>query len=334
MSDETIKPLIISGVDVTHSRLVDLTKLADQAEPFYQWVEKQFQEILGQSDSLDVMLKTLDEDQIKRAMFVCYNAGSNKNVPLLFDGIGRSYPHSKACYYFFSWLIRDAPQQRLGPLIQRIVRSTKKKRVEVEIQVITALICKYRINVKHFTWQAIREVIVDRLEGSRRSIRGQEKETIVRTALITAIQNYYSVHLTYGIYSGVETPEKQITIGNETFDVSANLLDSQKRKLCRILVPVKTRETEGGGHAHLFTRDIRSAISTARFDNPDDYIIAVIVAKNWSDREADVIRGMVDYAAIFDLSPNDFSGFNHDEQVKLNDFISSVLSGTYKRPSG
>jgi len=43
---------------------------------------------------------------------------------------------------------------------------------------------------------------------------------------------------------------------------------------------------------------------------------------------------MVDYAAIFDLSPNDFSGFNHDEQVKLNDFISSVLSGTYKRPSG
>jgi hypothetical protein len=334
MNDDTTQPLIISGVDVTHARLVDLTKLADQAEPFYQWVEKQFQEILGQPDSLDVMLKTLDEDQIKRVMSACYNASTDKNVPLLFDGIGRSYPHSKACYYFFSWLIRDAPQQRLGPLIQRIVRSTKKKRVEVEIQVITALICKYRINVKHFTWQAVREVIVDRLEGSRRSIRGQEKETIVRTALITAIQNYYSFHSNYGIYSGIEIPEKQITIGNETFDVSANLLDSQKRRLCRILVPVKTRETEGGGHAHLFTRDITSAVSTARFDNPDDYIIAVIVAKNWSDREADVIRGMVDHAAIFDLSPNDFSGFNHNEQVNLNNFISSVLSGTYKRRSG
>jgi hypothetical protein len=334
MSDETTKPLIISGVDVTHTRLVDLTKLADQAEPFYQWVEKQFQKILGQSGLLDLLLKTLDESQIKRAMSACYNAVSDKNLPLLFDGIGRSYPHSKACYYFFSWLIRDAPQQRLGPLIQRIVRSTKRQRVEVEIEIITSLICRYRVNVKNFTWQAIREVIVDRLEGSRRSIRGQEKETIVRTALITAIQNYYSIHSNYGVYSGVEIFEKQVTIGNETFDVSANLLDSTKQRVCRILVPVKTRETEGGGHAHLFTRDITSAINTARFDNPDDYIIAVVVAKNWSDREADVIRSMVDHAAIFDLSPNDFSEFNHDEQVKLNNFISSVLSGTYKRPSG
>jgi len=56
MSAETTKPLIISGVDVTHTRLVDLTKPADQAEPFCQWVKKQFQETLGQSDSRDVLL--------------------------------------------------------------------------------------------------------------------------------------------------------------------------------------------------------------------------------------------------------------------------------------
>ena len=31
------------GVDFTHARLVDLTKLADQAGPFFAWIEKEFQ---------------------------------------------------------------------------------------------------------------------------------------------------------------------------------------------------------------------------------------------------------------------------------------------------
>jgi hypothetical protein len=327
MPDDPTKPLIIEGIDVTHARLVDLTRLADQAEAFYDWVGFKFQESLSRAESLTQILETATEAEIKRAIASCYTASGETNLPLLFDGVGRSYPHQKACYYFFSWVIRDAPQQRLAPLIQRIVRATRGRRVEVEIVVLAALICKYRKNVKTFSWESVREVFIDRLEGSRRSIRGHEKETVVRTALLAAIQNYYTQHANYGIYSGVVIPEGQVSIGNETYDVSANLLNEEKQCIRRILVPIKTRETEGGGHAHLFTRDIMSAINAARLDNENDYVVAVIVARNWSSREADTIRERVDHAAIFDISPNDFILFSDEEQEKLNAFINAVLRG-------
>lgn len=125
----------------------------------------------------------------------------------------------------------------------------------------------------------------------------------------------------------MELIDKQVSIGNETYDVSVNLITGDRVSTQRILIPIKTRETEGGGYAHLFTRDIKSAMNTAKNANPDDYLIAVIVAKNWSEREKDNIRKMVDHAAIFDLSPNEFSEFSDEEQVKLDVFIASLLSG-------
>ena len=322
-----MKPLIVSGVDITHSRLVDLTKLADQAKPFYDWIESRFQKHLSRKVSLDEMLRTASKNEIRSAILHCYAAEGEVNLPLLSDGVGRSYPHSKACYYIFAWLIRDAPQQRLGPLIQRVVRNSKKSRIEAEAEALSALIYKYRGNVKTFAWQAIREVIIDRLEGSRRSIKGHEKETVARTALLIAIQTFFENNGNYGKYARVELADGEITIGNETFDVSANLLDAQGKCSRRILVPIKTRETEGGGHAHLFTRDIKSALNAAKYDNANDFLIAVIVAKNWSEREKENIRNLVDHAAIFDLSPNDFTEFSSDEQSKLNSFIASLLKG-------
>ncbi len=82
------------------------------------------------------------------AILDCYSAKDEANLPLLFDGVGRSYSHHKACYYIFSWLIRDAPQQRLGPLIQRVVRNAKGNRIEIEAEILSALFCKYRSHVK------------------------------------------------------------------------------------------------------------------------------------------------------------------------------------------
>ncbi len=323
--------LIVNGVDITHSRLVDLTRLADQARAFYDWVEVQFQTVLSTSDSLDEILRTATQYEIRKAVSHCYLASGSPNLPLLFDGVGRSYPHAKACYYFFSWIIRDAPQQRLSPLIQRITKNTGKSKTDTEIDVIANLICKYRANVRTFTWDAIREIVIDRLEGSRRSIKGHEKETIVRTALLTAIQDYYRQNLNYGRFSGVEISDKQIIVGNESFDISINMLGTSGTCEARILIPIKTRETEGGGHSHLFTRDIMSAINAAKFDNPNDYLIAVIVARNWSKREADAIRAAVDHVAIFDLNPADFSEFTNSEQERLTSFFATLLDGTYLR---
>ncbi len=323
----TNKKLVVSGVDITHARLVELTKLADKARPFYDWIESRFQEVLSRNDSLDEILKTASKGEIHQAILACYSASNEKNIPFLFDGIGRSYPHAKACYYMFSWLIRDAPQQRLSPLIQRITKISRKSKSDAEIEALAELLFKYRVNVKTFEWKAVREVLIDRLEGSRRSIKGHEKEAIVRTAVLVSIQTFFEKNGNYGVYSRVELIDKQVSIGNETYDVSVNLIDGDGESVQKILIPIKTRETEGGGHAHLFTRDIKSAMNTAKNANPDDYLIAVIVAKNWSEREKDNIRKMVDHAAIFDLSPNEFSEFSDEEQVKLDVFIASLLSG-------
>lgn len=317
--------LVVDGVDITHFRLVDLSKLADQSFAFYSWVELSFQTVLSTLEPLDDLLKTVSLEQLEAAITYCYEAPEHTSRPFLFDGIGRTYPHHKACFYFFSWLIRDAPQQRLSPLIQRIVSNTGKQRITAEIQVITALIVKYRQNVKTFSWDAIREVVIDRLEGSRRSLKGHEKEAVVRTALVAAFQTYYKNHFNYGTYTAIEIPDGQVKIGTETFDVSANLLDEQGRRIRRILIPIKTRETEGGGHSHLFSRDITSAISAVHEDNASDYLAVIIVAKNWSVRETESLKLKVDHLAVFDMHPGEFVAFTDEEQARLNSFIKSIL---------
>ncbi len=326
--------LIINAVNLSHVRLVELSLLADQAKPFYSWVEKTFQRVLSSSASLDEVLLASSKEQIERCVQQCYSASELQGLPLLFDGIGRSYPHQKACYYFFSWMVRDAPKQRLEPLLQRIVKQSKRRRTDVEVQALAALVYKYRQNLKTFSWDAVREVIIDRLEGSRRSISGHERETVVRTALLTAVQHYFAEHSNYGIYDRVEISSGQIKIGNETYDVSARLISSERQETRSILVPVKTRETEGGGHSHLFTRDIMSAINAARTSQPDSFVIAVIVARNWALREADNVREQVDYAAVFDLSPNQFQIFSDEQQKTFSAFIAQVLDGLVKPKKG
>lgn len=326
--------LIIAGVDISHARLVDLTRLADQARPFYEWVESNFQASTGKNLTLNDLLMTCTAAEIETAISLCYQAQGNADIPFLFDGGGRTYSHQKACYYFFSWLIRDAPQQRLSPLVQRIAKVSGKRRLEVGVEVLTTLIVQYRANVKTFFWAAVREAIIDRLEGSRRSIRGHEKEVIVRTALAVAIQSYFERHKKYGVYRGIEIPDKQVIIHNESYDVSANLLDEQGEAIRRILIAIKTRETEGGGHSHLFSRDILSAINTARAASPQDYLVVVIVAQNWSRREAENLQEMVDHLILFEISPGEFKTFDNVTQNDFNKFIESVFDQAVSpRPS-
>lgn len=322
--------LMIAGIDVSHLRLIDLATLADQAKPFYDWVERQFQITVNRDESLNVILNDAPLKQVLAGILACYS--SKENLPLLFDGVGRSYPHSKACYYFFAWLIRDAPQQRLNPLIVKVTKNSEMTRIQAEIDVLSKLIFTYRQTVKTFSWEALREVIIDRLEGSRRSIKGHEREATVRKALIIAIQSYFATHQNYGIYHAVEISEKQVAIGNETFDVCVDLLNLQLEIIERILIPIKTRETEGGGHTHLFTRDILSAMNMVKL-NQTDYLMVVIVAKNWSKRETATLEGLLDYLVVIDQLPSEFVGFDNNEQVRLNRFIASVFDGDIKPKS-
>lgn len=319
-----IKELIVHQVDVTHYRLVELSRLADQAKPFYDWVEKKAKNITGSPKELSEILMLANRADVVAIINACYSELEEKR-PFLFDGIGRVYPHGKACFYFFSWMIRDAPQQRLAPLITRMRKLENISNIIAESDSVAALICEYRAFVKGFCWLTVREVIMDRLEGSRRSIKGHGLEASIRMAIITAFQNYFAINGGYGKYKKVVIADKQIKIGNHTIDVSVELSPTGPGDKEILLMPIKTRETEGGGHSHIFTRDIIAAVSEL-MDNKNKYhIIATIVALNWSVNELGNIKDKIDYVYHFNMNPNNFVGFDEESQIKLNKYIQGIL---------
>lgn len=320
-----MKKLIVHKVNISHSRLVELSKLADQAKPFYDWIEKNAKKVTGSHRSLNEILYQCSKKDIKNIIENCYSNHA-ETKPFLFDGIGRVYPHFKACFYFFAWIVRDAPQQRLSPLISRMQKADNVSKIIAETDALVGLIFEYKSVVKSFEWQAVREVIIDRLEGSRRSIRGHALEASARTSLVTAIQNYYSIHGNYGKFKKVEIADKQIKVGRHTVDVSALLYPQKDPFPIRLLIPIKTRETEGGGHSHIFTRDVISAITDIKAEKKNDQIVVVIVAENWSPREIETIDNAIDLIFHFNMSPNEFEGFDESAQIKLNQYIEKIFS--------
>ncbi len=77
-----------------------------------------------------------------------------------------------------------------------------------------------------------------------------------------------------GQNSGLEIANTQVQMEGETYDVSISGAKGT------ILIPVKTRETMGGGHALLFTRDIHKSISAA---HETGYVcIPIIIAESWT----------------------------------------------------
>ena len=131
----------------------------------------------------------------------------------------------------------------------------------------------------------------------------------------------------YGKFKKVEIADKQIKVGKHTIDVSANLMPKIGNNMTRLLIPVKTRETEGGGHSHLFTRDIITAISDIKREIKDYHIVVIIIAENWSASEIRTIDNEIDMIFHFNMSPNKFIGFDEEAQVKFNKYIETILGG-------
>lgn len=188
-----MRTLNVHQVDITHYRLIDLARFADQAEPFYRWIERKARQLSGAYRSLNEILLDAPKALIADLINACYTDSSDAK-PLLFDGIGRVYPHRKACFYFFAWMIRDAPQQRLVPLVSHMQRLDNVSKLIAEVDTLAELIFEYRAVVRSFEWLAVREVIIDRLEGSRRSISGHRYEPYVRASLIAALQSAHLGH--------------------------------------------------------------------------------------------------------------------------------------------
>lgn len=315
--------LIVHQVNIAHYRLVELTRLSDLAKPFYDWIERKFKQEAGTFSTLNDIIMTSNRNDLRKMIRRCYE-DSEPSKPFLFDGIGRTYPHRKACFYFFAWIIRDAPQQRLNPLITRMTSERNLSRLEKEYDTLSELIFEYRTVVKSFDWLTVREVILDRLEGSRRSISGHGAEAFVRAGVVTAFQNFYSIFMNYGKYSEVIISDRQIKIGRHTVDVSVTLNNANRR--VDLVIPVKTRETEGGGHSHLFSRDLITAIKDIKELRPDTILAVVIIAQNWSVSEIDVIQSEINRVFYYDMNPNMFNGFDEKSQIEFNRFVEEILN--------
>jgi len=322
--------LVVAGVDFVHFRLLDLTRIANQAEPFYRWVEIVFQRATHSSQPLEKLVKSLSLRELERCIRACYKEDSSSSMPKLFNGGGVPYSHRAACFNFFAWLARDAATQRLKPLIAEAKRNIRAKQntqidpITLEVKVLATLLCEYRCNLQYFEWPVFREVALSRLEGSRRAMRGSETEIYVRTALAEAFSFYYKTRGNYGRYKDFQILETPLKVNNRTYDVAAILTDNQGGKR-HIILPVKTRETQGGGHAHLFTRDIEQANQEILQLLPNSRIVSVIIAQNWSLDEISRQEQLHGSVIHFDVNPNRFMGFDEEHQRVLNRIVEKEL---------
>lgn len=316
--------LIVHGVDFTHARLVDLTKLADQAAPFYSWIEREFQSHFHSAKSLHELIVDSSLDDLKKAISKCYMAQDSGKLPKLFDGGGVPYKHLEACFFMFAWIARDAAVQRLKPLISSLPKKGKQGSKELEIEVLANLIFHYKSNIKFFEWPVIREVTLQRLEGSRRAKKGSAIELYARTALSTGFSYYFKTRGNYGKYVDFEILDKPLKVRNRSYDVAAWLIKNDGTKKLLVL-PVKTRETQGGGHAHLFSRDIEQANIDIIEIYPDAVIAFVVIAQNWSQHELDSLEDRHEHVFYFDMNPNSFFGFDDESQIEMNKLVERLL---------
>jgi hypothetical protein len=321
-----IKKVMLGETDITHYRLTELAALADSQKPFYDWVEACARKLFGDEKSLHQHLLTLSRQDIKALILHCQSA-ADVNLPKLFDGKGEEYPHSKACFYFFAWIIRDAPQQRLSRLIAEY-RATSPTRITLAESIaesLALLTVEYRHILKNFEWEVVREVFIDRLEGSRRAIKGPVNELIAKRGLAVALSNFYDQHTNYGRYKDYEVSKNQVKIGQHTYDVRLTFISPDEKNNLKLYIPVKTRETRGGGHSHLFSRDILEAIRALKEAEPHSLVVPLIIADDWSAEEEAVIKNYVYDLIIIRENPGTIENLPDIEQARLTNIVRDLL---------
>ncbi|MCL4489936.1 MAG: hypothetical protein M1570_17670, partial [Chloroflexi bacterium] len=158
---------------------------------------------------------------------------------------------------------------------------------------------------------AISEVMLARLEGSRRALKGTLFEEIVRRNLRTLVEQH---HLPLAIGN------TQVKIGDETYDVQV------MGRGGTILLPVKTRETMGGGHALLFTRDIYKSILVASGNGYQ--CVPIVIAESWAGNLDDLKSALYVY---IQANPNQVAVIEPLLAERLTDLLPllrSISSGS------
>jgi hypothetical protein len=247
---------------IENLRLKELILVVNLNKPFFD----EFVLFLKEQSYEDIIQFICEKDE-KKLKDVLQKYFEYNFTHFLFDGIARPYESDKSKWFFITWLLRDAPTQRLQPLVSsQQGATTQEKRIVIIIKLIK-FISPLFPNKEQWNWFTIAEVMLQRLEGSRRSLKGGLFEAIVRTLLIELFESQ-NINL--------EVKSHEVRLNDETYDIQIN------GKKGTILMPVKTRETMGGGHASLFTRDIHKSIIVA---NENGYnCIPIVIAESWAGK--------------------------------------------------
>ena len=224
-------------------RLRELVAIVQENRRFYV----DFVGFLEQ-EGYDSVLAFIGEPSDDRAASTISRYLNRRADVRLYDGLLRPYSNSRAKWYFLAWLLRDAAAQRLQPLLRTMPGDTDTERKTYLLNEIRKFVAPLFPQSESWEWPAVSEVMLSRLEGSRRALRGTLFEGIVRRNLESLIKSRQL---------SLEVSRSQVRIENETYDVQVSGNGGS------VLIPVKTRETMGGGHSSLFTRDIYKSIMVA-----------------------------------------------------------------------
>src|SRR5690606_16936790 len=189
---------------VENLRLKELILVVNKNKPFFD----EFSGFIQGSgyDDIHAFISETDEEKLTKVVDSYFDAPF-KNT--LFDGIARPYSDSKSKWFFITWLLRDAPQQRLQPIISSLTGTTKERRIWV-VKKIMHFVSPLLPEKEQWEWPAISEVMLQRLEGSRRALKGGLFEAIVRTQLTDLFKRHkLSLRVT----------ANEVRLNDETYDV-------------------------------------------------------------------------------------------------------------------
>lgn len=291
----------MSDLVIENLRLKELILVVNKNRPFFE----EFVEFV-QHHGYENVLAFVSESEEAKMEAVLNDYFSNEFKNCLYDGIARPYDQSKSKWFFITWLLRDAPQQRLQPIVSSLENgSTTQKRIWV-INRIMQFVAPLMPEKEQWEWHAIAEVMLQRLEGSRRALKGGLFEAIVRSQLTELFKsNKLKLFVT----------DQEVMLNDETYDVEV------VGKNGKILMPVKTRETMGGGHALLFTRDIHKSISVAHENGFN--CIPVVIAESWGGN----LDGLsCDNYIYIPVNPNQVEKINPLLEAKLQELVAVFAS--------
>lgn len=282
---------------IDNLRLRELVAIVQANKPFYD----EFIVSLKQLGYPSVQAFVCD-DKDTRALSAIVKLLSRTGGSELYDGGFRPYEPRTANWYFIAWLFRDAPVQRLGPMVaEQPGPNMILRRAYLLNEVRKAVVILFP-NSASWEWAAVSEVMLARLEGSRRALKGTLFEAAVRRVIQGVLTENGLVQLKVG--------DREIRLHDETYDVQ---ITGSKGM---ILIPVKSRETMGGGHALLFTRDIHKSISVA-VDN-GYRCLPIVIAESWGgDLETLATKDFI----YIQTNPNQLATLEPQLQVALQKFI-------------